>query len=637
MRTPLASILSSRDGTLEKDGLLTNCYVESAPEGKMIVKRPGFQTFASLGVGCGQGSISYNGGALFVKSDAVTVDLQPVASGVTWSSASSSPGMGIRVGGGLWSLNGSLYYAGGGTNTSGQLKNDVWKSDDNGLTWTLILASAPWSARALFGYCVFNNQMWVMGGTTARSGNDFLSSTASSEVWSSLDGLTWVRASSSAGFGQRAGMSVVVHNGLMFMYGGYTFAGTYKDDVLYSIDGSTWTTASSGATGSGRIFPMLGSLNGELFIVGGQASGGRVKTVYKSSTNGVTWSLLTSTPGFTEIESAGLVTYDDRMWLFGGAIGGGATADNTVWTTQTGSSWGSVTASPGWTDRTNFAFTLHNDTYYIYGGGARNSSFVAVINPVEQDVWYATPASATNTTITPTINCRPMQLTLIPANGSTQNKVFIKSDIDAWVYDGSSATKVTDGDYPITTVPGVVCLNGAIYVMGSNGQINGSDIYDGLSWDALNFITANAEGDEGIALARQLNYIIAFKSYSTEVFYDAGNPTGSPLAKVQNALLEIGCASASSIAYSDNTIYFMANSKQNGRSVMRMNGYTPEQVSTPFVDKILNDDDLDTVYSFMIKSEGHLFYVLTLKTSGITLAYDAVENSWSRALYLQQE
>src|SRR5574341_1220814 len=113
----------------------------------------------------------------------------------------------------------------------------------------------------------------------------------------------------------------------------------------------------------------------------------------------------------------------------------------------------------------------------------------------------------------------------------------------------------------ITTVPGVVYLDGTIYVMDEQGKIYGSDILLPLAWDPLNFISADSEGDTGIALTRHLNYVIAFKERSTEILYNAGNAApGSPLSKMTNAISEIGCAAGGSIAFTDNSVYFMSAS-----------------------------------------------------------------------------
>ena len=205
---------------------------------------------------------------------------------------------------------------------------------------------------------------------------------------------------------------------------------------------------------------------------------------------------------------------------------------------------------------------------------------------------------------------------------------FFKSVSDAFYYDGSTVTKVTDVDYPASTVRGVACLDGTFYVMNSNGQINGSEINNCLAWSALNFLQCQMEPDNGVYITRLLNFIVAFGAYTTEFFYDAGNATGSPLLPYTSAMLNIGCAVATSCVQSNNQIFFMGVSKQKGRSIYAITGTTPEILSTASVERLLNADDLAAVSAFSVKISGHNFYVITLGTLGITLAYDMVMRDW---------
>jgi hypothetical protein len=164
--------------------------------------------------------------------------------------------------------------------------------------------------------------------------------------------------------------------------------------------------------------------------------------------------------------------------------------------------------------------------------------------------------------------------------------------------------------------------------MNKDGVIFGSEINSPLSWDALNFITAQMEPDGGIYLARLLNFIIAFGEYTTEFFYDAGNPTGSPLASYSSSMINVGCAVAGSVAQANNQIFFMGVTKQKGRGIYNLTGTSPTAMSTPSIERILNADDLANVRSFCVRISGHNFYVLTLGTTDITLACDISTGDW---------
>lgn len=202
---------------------------------------------------------------------------------------------------------------------------------------------------------------------------------------------------------------------------------------------------------------------------------------------------------------------------------------------------------------------------------------------------------------------------------------------------GTGFIEITDADYPEETVRGICYLDGTYYVMTPSGAIYGSDIDDPFTWSALNVIQANAEPDLGIALFRQLNLICAFGEYSTQFFYDAGNPTGSPLLPYSSANLEVGCASAGSIAQAENTLFYIGKARQKGRSIYKLEGTNlSPPLSTPFIDRILNSDDLAEVASFFIKVAGHGFYILALPSSSITLVYDVNTGLWAKWTQLEQ-
>jgi hypothetical protein len=205
---------------------------------------------------------------------------------------------------------------------------------------------------------------------------------------------------------------------------------------------------------------------------------------------------------------------------------------------------------------------------------------------------------------------------------------FLKSTEQAYQVIDMVATQVTDTDYPAVTVGGAAFLDGTYYVMTEEGNIFGSELQDPLTWSALNVIRAGSMPDSGVAIRRMVNYVVAFGEYTTEFFYDAGNPTGSPLLPVQNAIALVGCASARSIAETENTLYFMGRSVQRGRSIYRLNGTIPEKISTPFIDRFISESDLVGVWAYFVKINGHPIYVMTLGDLERTVVYDVITNMW---------
>lgn len=206
-----------------------------------------------------------------------------------------------------------------------------------------------------------------------------------------------------------------------------------------------------------------------------------------------------------------------------------------------------------------------------------------------------------------------------------------------WVAGGlTTALDTIDVDYPATTVKGWAYLNGAMYVMQPAAVIWGS-VVNSISvngdWSAINFISAQIEPDNGVALNRQLVYVIAFNEWSLEVFFDAGNATGSPLGNVQGSKQSYGCANQDSVQEIDDSLFWVSTNKTNSLQVAQLSQLTTKIISTKAIDRLLAAATLtgvDNVMSWQLKINGHSFYVLTIVSSNLTMAYDIVEDQWSQ-------
>lgn len=221
-----------------------------------------------------------------------------------------------------------------------------------------------------------------------------------------------------------------------------------------------------------------------------------------------------------------------------------------------------------------------------------------------------------------------------PATGSPQVDVAAQNWLFTFTVAGTETTPATGTITATTvggTVPGIVYLNGYFFVMDVNGVIWNSAIEDPTDWDALAFIIAQQVNGRGKALARSLNYVVAFKEWSTEFLFDRQDgETGSPLSPVETALSLVGCASGDSVAEGEGVLAWMSQTRQHGRGVHLMQGTTIQKVSTPDVDRVLNADPLTTVHAYWLKLDGHALYLLTLVGSNITLVYDATAQVWKQ-------
>jgi hypothetical protein len=200
-------------------------------------------------------------------------------------------------------------------------------------------------------------------------------------------------------------------------------------------------------------------------------------------------------------------------------------------------------------------------------------------------------------------------------------------------------TQITDANFvSIATnqmlVPGFVEIDGTYYVMDLTGKIWASNLNDPTTWPVLNFILANNQSDLGVGIAKQLNYLVAFKQWGAQVFYNADNTTGSPLGVVSDAQIPYGCAHGGSIQNIDNDLLWLASNRNVAPQVVMLRNLGVRVVSTAAVDRILdgvlpntNPED-NTIFSWVFKHGGHKFYGLSIVSLNLTLVYDITTDFW---------
>lgn len=187
-------------------------------------------------------------------------------------------------------------------------------------------------------------------------------------------------------------------------------------------------------------------------------------------------------------------------------------------------------------------------------------------------------------------------------------------------------------NFPTTCVKGWAYLDGTTYVMDALASIRGcATINDPTDWsDITNRITAQIEADGGVFLSHQLVYVVAIGQWSTEIFYDALNPTASPLGPVQGAKINYGCANQDSVQEIDGMLFWVATNRSAAPQIIMVDQLKMQIVSSKAIERILSAADLTSMQSFGIKYAGHRFYGFTLVNDNYTFVYDVTDGYWSQ-------
>lgn len=268
-------------------------------------------------------------------------------------------------------------------------------------------------------------------------------------------------------------------------------------------------------------------------------------------------------------------------------------------------------------------------TYKDFGNGEgrglayfRGKFYVIVGNTVYED--GATPTAK----ITLTGSTGPVGM--IQANStSLGDYLFICDGTSAWIIkqDGTTAS-ITDVNFPTPHAPVPTFIDGYICLA------KGSDVYtckldNPLVWPVDSFLSAEMFPDAIVALARQNNQVVVMGHSSIEFFYDAANAAGSPLSRNDSTTIQMGVAAPYAVYQNEQFCIYISASESGGRAAWIIKGFQPQKVSDEYIERILDaETDMTDCRGYGIRTKGHMFYVINLKSLGRTLVYDVDEKLW---------
>ena len=151
-----------------------------------------------------------------------------------------------------------------------------------------------------------------------------------------------------------------------------------------------------------------------------------------------------------------------------------------------------------------------------------------------------------------------------------------------------------------------------------------SALYDGLTYDALMFASAEAAPGFMVATAQNLQLLYVFTTSHIELWYDAGTPV-FPFQRYAGGVIPYGCASAHSIVLTDSSLFFLATDKV----FYRLQANVPIRVSTHPIERLLSAEaDLSQVICSRLTIQGHKLIFMVLPTAQMTLCYDISTGKW---------
>jgi hypothetical protein len=213
------------------------------------------------------------------------------------------------------------------------------------------------------------------------------------------------------------------------------------------------------------------------------------------------------------------------------------------------------------------------------------------------------------------------------------NQIFFACDPDGFIYNQATGvfSQITDPDFPGAKTVGFI--DGFFVFTEPNSQrFWVTALNDGTNVDALDFASAEGSPDglRGLIVSNLEVWLMGLNS--VEVWYNAGLPD-FPLARIQGAFNEIGCAAPYSICKTTGGVFWLGSDARGAGMVYKSNGYQARRVSTHAVEwQIQSYGDISDAIGYVYQQDGHSFYVLTFPSAnggrGATWCYDETVDAW---------
>ncbi len=659
MRVPLAVSLESRDGAVDQDARVVNGIVETKGEQSSLRKRPGLSDMGLVRVGAAQLLFSWNGikailGDYMNQGTIATIisgptqtNLSPTNAGLQFSAQDSGSDAATTY---LMIKNRSQAWT---VNRAGTITAITYGDSMGASTYSLIsVTRSGATATATMATDIFNvGDVVTVAGAVQTEYNGAMTITALTvgsytparviPITITRSGTTATATTVSGNHGLTTATAYTIGGANDAAYNGSktittTGTTTFTYTVTVTTDSTkTWNAADKDAnvvlSGASLVATRTISSNGSVRATAGKASG---KWYWEVTPSGVSFCYI----GVSTASEAVTATYVGNSATGWAWYNAGEKVNN--------ASFSVYGASFGAGDVIGVALDMDSGTITFYMNGVSQGQ---AFSGLTGTVFPAVTVGGTTTTLTANFGATAFahsipsgfyafqsNTPLTPASGTTITVTDPAVTVNATFSYTVAGTPATPATGTITaqgtggTVPGIGYINGYFCVMDVNGVIWNSASDNPTSWGALAFITAQNENGAGKALAKSGSYLIAFKEWSTEFFFDNSNADGSPFSPVDNGFTQVGCASGDSLASVEGALMWISQSRQQGRGVYLQEGLQQQRVSTPDIDRILNADSLLTVRAYGLKIDGHSLYVLTLVASDITLVYDLNSQTWGQ-------
>lgn len=214
-------------------------------------------------------------------------------------------------------------------------------------------------------------------------------------------------------------------------------------------------------------------------------------------------------------------------------------------------------------------------------------------------------------------------------------QVMVVDGLNGWIWNRDTLVwvQITDVNFPNGAT--VVVYADSFFLVddpANPGRFWKSAVFDGLSWNSLQFSTAESAADSLVNIFPHQGYLGLFGEVTLEGWQNVGG-TNFPYQRVSGAVIEWGLGAKWSIAKYDNSLMFLAKNRLGGYQVVVIENFLPRPVSgqdfQAELDSYVAQGIVSDAVAFSFFDSGHSFYHLSFPNVGKSWIYDLSTESWA--------
>lgn len=281
--------------------------------------------------------------------------------------------------------------------------------------------------------------------------------------------------------------------------------------------------------------------------------------------------------------------------------------------------------TPGITLYGSFGSGAARAVYYYEGYG-----LLAVIGDTLYHITSNSAATALGTLATST-----GRVQMVDNGFANGHQVLLCDSLgNGYVFDSTAGTvtqltNATNG-WPNGGVGTISWQDGyGLLTQNGTGVLWWTNAYDFTTINGLNFATAEGNPDNLVSCISDAVRVYLSGTRTTEVWYDQGL-LNEAFARLPGAIYFQGSVAKYSAAIIDSSVVWLGCDKNGRAQVLQARGTSaPLAISTATIEYWFNQySTVADAYAFTYQDQGHLFYILTFPTAGVTWAWDATTQQW---------